>query len=120
MRFIADMNISPLTVQALRVAGYDICRVSEILPQTASDHTILTYARNHDYVIITQDLDFSALLAIGRHAKPSVISLRISSADPSNVTEKLLSVMPRYDMELNQGCAISVEDNFCRIRTLPI
>jgi predicted nuclease of predicted toxin-antitoxin system len=114
------MNISPLTVNALRVAGYDICRVSEILPQNAADHTILTYSRKHDCIIITQDLDFSALLAIGRHANPSVISLRMSSTDPNNVTKKLLFVIPRYDMELKQGCAISVEDDFCRIRILPI
>ena len=120
MRFIADMNISPLTVQALRFAGYDICRVSEILPQTASDHVILVYAKKHDCIIITQDLDFSALLAIGRHANPSVISLRMSSADPNNITKKLLLVIPRYGIELNQGCAISVEDDFCRIRTLTI
>ena len=120
MRFIADMNISPSTVRDLCAAGYDICRVSEILPQNASDHTILVYARKHGYNIITQDLDFSALLAIGRHANPSVISLRMSSADPNNITKKLLFVIPRYDMELSQGCAISVEDSFCRIRTLPI
>jgi predicted nuclease of predicted toxin-antitoxin system len=114
------MNISPLTVQALRFAGYDICRVSEILPQTASDHVILVYAKKNDYIIITQDLDFSALLAIGRHANPSVISLRMSSADPNNITKKLLFVIPRYNMDLKQGCAISVEDDFCLIRTLPI
>ncbi len=32
MRFLADMNISPLTVAALAAEGMDIVRVSSLLP----------------------------------------------------------------------------------------
>ncbi len=36
-RLLADMNISPKTVDALRQRGWDIIRVSEILPMNAKD-----------------------------------------------------------------------------------
>lgn len=41
MRFLADMNVSPLTVEALRDQGWDILRVSEVLPPDTIDLDIL-------------------------------------------------------------------------------
>jgi len=120
VRFLADMNISPLTVSALHRDGYDVQRVSELLPPNASDAAILTYARRHKWSIITQDLDFSALLAVRGHAKPSVISVRTSSADPGLITSRLRLVLERYRHELARGCIISVDETGCRIRMLPI
>jgi hypothetical protein len=58
------MNISPLTVTYLKDRGWDILRVSEVMDQSTKDLVILGYAREHDKIIITQDLDFSKLLAI--------------------------------------------------------
>ena len=45
IRLLADMNVSPKTVDALRQQGRDIIRVSEILPMDAEDEEILTLAR---------------------------------------------------------------------------
>jgi len=42
---LANMNISPETVNALREKGIDIIRVSQILPVTSSDREILDLAR---------------------------------------------------------------------------
>lgn len=41
LRFLADMNLSPMTVAALQQEGWDIVRVSALLPATASDAEIL-------------------------------------------------------------------------------
>jgi hypothetical protein len=35
LRFIADVHISPVTVAALQLEGYDIVRTTELLPATA-------------------------------------------------------------------------------------
>jgi predicted nuclease of predicted toxin-antitoxin system len=86
LRFLADMNLSPLTVQALQVEGLDIIRVSDVLPAATSDTAILAFARQTGRVIITQDLDFSTLIAIGGHTQPSLITLRLSSTAPAVVT----------------------------------
>ena len=90
LRFLGDMNLSPLTVADLVQAGWDTVRVSNLTLATASDTEILELARNDNRVIITQDLDFSALLALGGHDRPSLITLRLSNTDPAFVTQRLL------------------------------
>jgi len=80
LRFLADIHISPMTVEVLRDKGYDIGRVTDKLPATASDKEIVQLALNEKAVIITQDLDFSAILAQSGLNRPSVISLRVDNA----------------------------------------
>lgn len=65
LKYLADMNLSPQTVEALQLDGLDIIRVSDVMPGTSADRDILYYARQQGLVIITQDLDFSRLIAIG-------------------------------------------------------
>ena len=64
LSFLADMNISPLTVESLRHEGWDIVRVHEIMDIKSRDEIILDYARAENRVVITEDLDFSKLLAL--------------------------------------------------------
>jgi predicted nuclease of predicted toxin-antitoxin system len=63
--FLADMNISPLSVEKLKTKGWEILRVSEILPSYSEDELILEYAKKNCRFLITQDLDFSSLLVYG-------------------------------------------------------
>ena len=95
-------------------------RVSEILPVNAQDHEILEFARQENRVVITQDLDFSALLALGGFNKPSLISLRMTVSDPEAVTQKLIELLPGSQSKLAEGCAVTVDDSSVRIRLLPI
>lgn len=120
LRFIADVNISPLTVVALQQQGYDICRSTNRLAATASDREILELASLENRVIITQDLDFSMLIALGNYTQPSLITLRLSSAKPDVVTQRLLEVLPELEQELREGSALTIEDRSVRIRKLPI
>jgi predicted nuclease of predicted toxin-antitoxin system len=120
LKFLADMNLSPLTVAALKVEQYDIERVSSLLPATAADSVILELARQGEYVVITQDLDFSSLLALGGYAEPSLVTLRLTNTDPDFVTQRLRQVLPEVEQRLSEGCAITVDDVAVRIRKLPI
>ncbi len=95
-------------------------RVSEVLPATASDSEILEFARREERVIVTQDLDFSTLLALGGYNQPSLITLRLLVSDPDTVNQKLIEVLPRIEQELEEGCAVTIEDTAVRIRRLPI
>lgn len=114
------MNISPKTVETLRKHGWDVIRVSQRLPVQASDRDILDFARRESRAIITQDLDFSALLAVEGHDRPSVITLRLSVSNPDTVARRLLQVLSRFEREIEEGCAITVEDLVVRVRRLPI
>ncbi len=120
LRLIADVNISPLTVAALRSQGYDIIRSTELLPATATDLEILERARLEDRIVLTQDLDFSVLVALGQYEHPSLITLRLSSAQPDIVTRRLLEVLPQLEQELTEGSVLTISDDSARIRKLPI
>lgn len=103
LRYLADMNIPPRTVEALRQRGLDIVRVSSLLPANASDADIPSRARQEDRGVITQDLDFSALLALGGHDRPSLITLRLLVTDPDTVTARLQQVLPHIETALQRG-----------------
>ncbi|HEY9801704.1 MAG TPA: DUF5615 family PIN-like protein [Leptolyngbyaceae cyanobacterium] len=120
LRFIADVHISPLTIIALQQQGYDVLRTTDMLPANATDTDILALARVEGRVIVTQDLDFSMLVALARYDQPSLITLRLSSAKPNVVTQRLLEVLPQLEQELREGSALTIEDNSVRIRKLPI
>jgi len=120
IRLLANMNISPQTVEALQQQGWDIIRVSQILPVSASDQETLELARREDRAVVTQDLDFSSLLALGGYDRPSLITLRLPVSDPETVTRRLLELLPRLEQVLQEGCAVTIEEVAVRIRRLPI
>jgi predicted nuclease of predicted toxin-antitoxin system len=120
VKFLADMNLSPFTVSILRHKGYDVIRVSSVLAPSVSDDRILSFARREGYVILTEDLDFSALLAVNGYDKPSVVTLRLSFSDPETVAERLVQVLPRCMPALHEGAIVVVDDRAMRIRGLPI
>ena len=114
------MNISPKTVAALKERGLDIIRVSEVLPANASDEVVLDLARREERTLITQDLDFSSLLVLGGHERPSLITLRLSCSDPKSVEERLLEILPGLEGALQGGAAVTIEDVAVRVRALPL
>lgn len=120
IRLLANMNISPQTVEALQQHGWDIIRVSQVLPVTASDGEVLELARREDRVVVTQELDFSDLLALGGYDRPSLITLRLLVSDPEKVPQRLLDLLPRLEQVLREGCAVTIEEFSVRIRRLPI
>lgn len=120
LRFLVDMNLSPRIVTNLSQQGWDILRVSQVLPMDTEDSEILEFARQQNRVIITQDLDFSSLLALGGYEKPSLITFRLSLPDPEAITRKLLELLPRIEDRLLEGCVVVVDDRRVRIRSLPI
>ena len=72
IRLLADVHISPKTVGDLQSQGYKIIRSSDVLPANAPDSSILEFARAENWVVLTQDLDFSMLVALSRYSQPSL------------------------------------------------
>lgn len=86
----------------------------------SSDEEILDFARREGRFVVTQDLDFSTLLALGGHNQHSLIALRLAISDPETVTNRLLAVLPDLEEALRQGIAVTVDDRTVRVRKLPI
>lgn len=120
LEFLADMNISPLTVNQLRKLGWNIVRVSELMNIRSKDIEILVYAQKYNKVLITQDLDFSLLLAFGKYKKPSIINIRLKNPKPVFVTQRIMEVVPDMVEELEKGVVISVSEIHASYRILPV
>ena len=120
LRFLIDMNLPSKTVTNLQQQDWDVRRVSQVLPMDAEDSEILEFARQQNRVIITQDLDFSSLLALGGYEKPSLITFRLSMPDSEIITRKLLDIVPHIEDRLAEGCAVTIDDRSVRVRRLPI
>ena len=120
MRLLADLHIAPRTVEYLKSLGHDVVRVSQVLRPTSSDHEIIAYAAEHHRVILTQDLDFSAGIALSRQTSPSVILLRLSSSRVESVNQVLSNVLPALEEDVSHGALITVEDHQVRRRKLPL
>lgn len=119
-RLLLDMNLSPLTVNALQDLGWVAIRIPEVLPINSPDSEILLYAREHQMTVVTHDVDFTALLALGRYDKPSVIHLRLDNAKPHFVTERIIDAVTEMAEGLEQGVIVSVDETTLRYRNLPI
>ena len=119
-RLLADIHISPLTVAEIRAVGYEIHRVSDLISASASDSKIIELAILERAAIITQDLDFSAIVARSGLNKPSIVSLRVSDAKPHRISTILKIVLPQIEPDLEDGAIVSIEETEYRVRKLPI
>jgi predicted nuclease of predicted toxin-antitoxin system len=120
MKFLADMPISPKTVEFLRMLRHDAIRLNEIGMESADDEEILEYAAKHDYVVLTMDLDFGGLLASRGLTKPSVITFRLVNPEVTRINNILTEMFEQIKEELIKGAMIIVEEFRIRIRNLPI
>ncbi|MCK4422041.1 DUF5615 family PIN-like protein [candidate division WOR-3 bacterium] len=120
LKFLVDMCLSPLTSKFLREKDYDVLHVEEISLASAKDEEILKFAVKDKRILVTQDLDFSRLLALSGSSSPGIITLRLQFPSPTNVNkilDRLLRTIPQNEIE---GSLISVDETRVRIRKLPI
>ena len=120
MRLLADLHISPRTVEFLRSLGHDVVRVNEVLPTTAADDAIVRQAIVDGRTILTQDLDLSAIIALAGKNLPSLITLRLVSSRIEYVNALLQKILPGVEEDVLKGMIITVEDHRIRRRPLPI
>ena len=120
MRFLADMGISRIVVQALRDLSHEATHLSETRQQRLPDDSIIEEARRENRIILTHDLDFSRLLSLGDDAKPSAITFRLSDMRSGNVIAHLLPALQLFETELEDGALVTVSDHASRCKKLPI
>ncbi len=90
------------------------------MPATAPDVDILSFASEQQRIVLTQDLDFSRLVATSMSTRPSVISLRLSSSRVEHVNNVLQRVLPTLaDMD-QRPAIVAIEDHRIRRRDLPV
>ena len=120
MKILADMGVSMTTVKALRDNGFDITHLLEERLERLTDSKIIEKAKIEGRVIVTFDLDFGDLLALGKDSLPSVILIRLANETPISVTPKVLSVLLNHKDDLSSGSIITLTENRIRVRKLTI
>ena len=120
MRFLADAGISPTTVEFLSQLGHEVVHVRVLQMHRSSDHEILARATVDSRTVITFDLDFGDILALGVLDRPSVVILRVSDERPDSVNQRLATVLSECGDALQAGALVLIEDARYRVRRLPI
>ena len=120
MKLLGDVGISLSTMRILRQQGYDIVHLREEGLQRLPDREIMEKARAEGRIVLTFDLDFADLLALGVSDSPSVVIFRLRNETSASVNPRLLEVLNERTKELESGALIVVEDSRYRMRRLPI
>lgn len=120
MKFLADMGISPVTVNFLRDQGYEAIHLDQEGLGRMADSQILAKAHAEGFVVLTHDLDFTDLMAAGGAFSPSVIIFRLHNMRPESVSRNLQKILDRFKDDLENGVIITVREGNIRIRDLPI
>ena len=118
MRFLAD--ISPRTVDFLKHLGYDVVHVRSVGLQCATDADLIERAREDSRFVLTFDLDFGDVLALGVLVEPSVILFRLTDERADSVNHRRSTVIAERVGVLESGALVPIEDTRYRVRKLPI
>ncbi len=121
MRFLANMGISPTTVNFLRTLGHEAKHLHEEGLDRLPDEEILTKARDEGAIILTSDLDFGDLAVAGKASLPSVIIFRLQPPMSADKVNRFLSrLILQYADDLEKGALVSVSEKWIRVRHLPL
>ncbi|MCB0530030.1 MAG: DUF5615 family PIN-like protein [Saprospiraceae bacterium] len=121
MNILLDMNISPEWVLWFRQAGFNCRHWSDVGMPSAKDADILSWALSNQYVVVTHDLDFGAILAATAAHAPSVIQIRMSRYLPEDaVAQRMNGYHHKYSDMLDKGALITIDETSHKVRMLPI
>ena len=120
MRLLLDMGISVGVADILRSHGHDVAHLQERGLDTLADPEILQLAIAEKRIIVTNDLDFTDLLAASAALLPSVVIFRLRNMRPERVLVRLLAVIKNFASDLQTGPVISVTESQIRKRALPL
>jgi len=120
MKILIDMNLSPDWTAVLEAANIEAVHWSSVGKPNALDEEIMQYARENDFTVFTHDLDFGAMLALTQAESPSVLQVRAQDILPKNIGNIVITIIQKYNDELEQGALIVFDKAKERVRILPL
>lgn len=119
MKVLLDMNMSDAWLAFLQGAGFIAVHWSQIGAIRDEDKVIMDYAAANGFVVLTQDLDFGALLAERGSSGPSVIQLRTKSNFPRIIGQRVVEALRELEPILAEGALVTLDPLRRRVRLLP-
>ena len=80
----------------------------------------MAWARAQRYIVLTHDLDFSAILAATQAKSPSVVQIRAQNVLPEDMAGLLIPALRQLASRLDQGALVTIEPARTRMRILPL
>lgn len=120
MKVLVDMNLSPRWIDVLSRSQFHAAHWSSVGRHEALDAEIMSYAAQHDYIVLTNDLDFSAILAVTHREKPSVVQIRSGNLSPDFIGPQVINALHQLEEPLQDGALVVVEPLRTRLRVLPL
>jgi len=120
MKLLVDMNLSPRWVNRLLDAGFEAAHWSTLGALDAPDTEIMAFAKDKGYVVLTHDLDFSAILAVTHGEKPSVAQIRAEDVSPDTIGRLVINALRQMTAELEEGALLTIDPGRTRLRILPL
>jgi predicted nuclease of predicted toxin-antitoxin system len=120
VKFLVDMNLAPRWSEFLNSSGFDATHWSQVGAHDTADAVIMAFAASHDYVVLTHDLDFGAILAVTHGTKPSVIQIRADDVSPTAIGATVIRTIRQLSTELEDGVLVTIYPSRSRVRVLPL
>ena len=120
MRLLIDMNLSPKWVGFLNNAGFEAAHWSALGAANAPDPELMAYAKAHDFVVMTHDLDFGAILAASGSDGPSVVQIRADNLGLGAIGEQVIIALRQAEDAIASGALVTIDPKRSRITMLPI
>lgn len=114
------MNLSPRWREVFEAAGFGAVHWSEVGPRGAPDTEIMGHAEREDFVVVTHDLDFGAILAATSGRKPTVVQLRGDDITPEAGSDSVLSALRQCEIDLAAGALLTIDLARVRLTLLPL
>ena len=80
----------------------------------------MTFATANNFVLVTHDLDFSAILPVTHGKKPNVIQIRSEDVSAEFIGKQTVAALRHMQAELEAGALLTIETGRTRLRLLPI
>ena len=120
MKLLVDMNLSPRWIGLLNNSGVDAVHWSMVGKDNAPDAEIMAYAIMNNCIVLTHDLDFSAILAVTHGEKPSVVQIRADNVRPDVIGMQVVAALRQMESELEDGALLTIDPNRTRLNLLPL
>jgi predicted nuclease of predicted toxin-antitoxin system len=120
MKLLLDENLIPAFCDVLRGLGYNARHVYDVGLDQTPDEDIVAFAQSSGETILTNDLDFSRIIAQSGAEFPSVITFRLGAMNESRFQEIVLLNFPDLAEAALAGNLITIDEGGIRIRKLPL
>ena len=120
MKLLVDMNLPIKFADMLVGEGILSEHWYRVGAPDAKDSDIMMYALEQNYIVVTCDLDFSAILSATKGIKPSVIQVRARNIPWIDLANKVTNSAIQNAAELGTGAILTLDAKTSRLRLLPL